>query len=429
MPEHHEVMHEEEHGFPWDTQLVYDVEPDVLGEYGETAETEFSKINHHYQQEIQSVILDSADGSIFSPEDRKRVASIDEYFHRLQSANLPEDRLEIFAKLNALYSETLPGHSLSITETPGWFPVTHEAKNYNLVYSNELILLVNSHIDLLKRTYTGPKLKGELAKFFKSIEGLPFFQQTSGRSQELPISKEWNIHSMIMDLKGALMHLDYLSIYKSETDFIEAKKTLAHLIGRLRQTLADTPTLLAEFNSELQRILEDRRQKDLRLEYSGRETDKAVAKRNEETIKILREKNIVGLLTNTDKYVVFMHRTSTTAAKIISDVGFATKYSIHGTATVSSSNEEEAVRVFLQRHRGDSAVVIFRVPRDIVSKIDDLGTLMQETYGTEENVSKSGVIPPSWILGYVTRSDTDFVPNAHFQDASYDRIKPVLRFS
>lgn len=430
--------------FPMETELVYDVDynpNDVLSDKGHEIAGKYIE----YYQKLAAFVINFS-GSYqelmqahphleghFTLEQYSTIREISQLFATLIETDKSEVKNEILAKLGILHQESQKYAKIHVQD---WWsgPVNLEG---NFLYSSTIIALVNTQLRQLNQKYADNEKQKQaaLAIFYKKIDKLPHFAANNGpkSKEERTVVPDWNVDGMLSDLLGAFSVLDRLAEYGTHEEYQQYKKELALWVGRIRRSLVQDShrngqgeTKLQEFN---RRLLTEIHKYGQTYHYTGEKSDEAVRQKNEQVKKELLEKGLDKLLVSTPEYVVYMHRTHTDAAKEILATGLVTSGQIESTATMSSNDPNEAIAIFNQRHKGDNAVVILRVPRDLVEQINDplfLQRRSMDSWRGDEEFTY--VIPPSKIVGFITREDLELATNPHFGDTEYDRHAPQLKY-
>lgn len=335
-------------------------------------------------------------------------------------------------KLSTLHQSTLRLGQIKAGE----FPFLRTIPNYNTLYLSTIIVLINTRQQELRAQFSGRVFEAELAKFYKKISSLPFFRMSNGpvekaKSDEQAFAPE-NLKNYISDVIGGISHLHYLAENGEQDEYMKYKRELAQLVGKFRRMLSANysknkqgEAMVREFNQKLSAELKKKGFTSEKLQFTGINNKAAKEKRLKEEKQKLIDTNLTQYLVSTKDYVVYLHRTSYSAAKQICDTGFATGGFIGSTATSTSDEIDLAIRIYQQRHKDDDAVVIIRVPRGIDP--DDSRLVPTESvYSSDGKKSSTPVISPSWVYGYILREDTTLETNPHFGDAKYDKIKPPV---
>ncbi len=433
-----ELVQQQEHEavFPLDTQVEYALD------YRED-DDDLDDYDHHqkflqdqdYRDFIQKALKSEGKFVPFQEhtvEELRAVSDLQAAFNALLSAEDDVQREAIFQKFRTIHDQTLPQNNLSfLIGIDGW-PRNEAAKKYNELYAQTIITLIDKHVDELKQAHQGKALISELAQFYKKIANIPYMRMHNGPEKKAPEVQNASVDGYLADIKGEFSRLKYLAEYGTVNEFDEHKSEVAKHIGQTRNVLAQekttnsqSETKLQEFNRRLSEYLSEINLTNLK--YSGEFSPENVRLREKQETQRLIEKGIDKLLVSTSEYVTMIHRTDINSAQNIVEKGFATNYSIESTASSSSSNRDVAINQYLHRHKNDTAVVILRIPRSKYREIDQRGILPEIKKPNMAGITtESGVIPPSWIVGYVERENTELVKSPHFEDKDYDKTKPWM---
>lgn len=431
--------------FPRDTAVVYDV-GEVLFE-DTYDEADFTTKGNWFRY-VCPLILESSNYQTFAQDHPEQAPHVPEttfsYIHEVADActafivaATKNEKQTAAEKLQTLHQQQLPNsrpQAIHHSYTGALLTQTQLDK-HNIIFQQTINTIIDRGVQMALRSSPNPSaVDGALANWYRKLQGLPFthmdYPPPEPKGEHTP---EWNVRNMILDIKGMLKQITYLSSKGTETEFLAAKKNIAKNIGTLRNQLQDPrippekqKTLIKIFNDQLGELIRD---PDIKasMKYSGENSKEAIAAREAQAEQALIEKGIDKLLVSTPEYVVYIHRTATTLAENIMETGFATEYNLLGTASPTGDTTQEAFAEFHRRHKFDKAVVILRVPRNLSKQLDKPGVLPVEK--TRSGDKTTPVIPPSWIVGYVRREDTTLIKNPHFGDTEYDSKKPPTTYN